>query len=410
MRNQILLWILLFFCKNLSAQSKGAKFNSKNLFVLQAEASKNAKEKATGIGGGLTTPKAEKPIATIVLSCDIPGKLWINNKNYEIIPTEELEISLYKEQTNFYFIGEGDFNKNDKITINPDQQGKKIVKNILYKKELDYYNFKKKENSDKELILNTIYDNFVPIHVDEEAKDAQLSDFEISRFETTVFQYALFKNEMIKDQLKKEGADSSLVLLRNSLFDRAYVKGVDWRHDPSGVPLSDLNSNLPVSNVSWDDAMQYAEWLSSKDKYYRYRLPTIKEWEFAAGCGTYRFPYPWGDNLESNEIPANTADITLKNKWVNARNHDPKINDYFDMTAPVGQFTPNCFGIYDLTGNVSEWCLDTSVDKKYGTAFKTYKGGSFYSMLKDCLIKNTYNLEAHKKTGGIGFRMCRVPK
>jgi formylglycine-generating enzyme required for sulfatase activity len=96
--------------------------------------------------------------------------------------------------------------------------------------------------------------------------------------------------------------------------------------------------NLPVINVSWNDAVAYAAWLSNKAGK-SYRLPSGEEWEFAAKAGTKTL-YWWG-----NEIGVNNA-----NCWYN----------YCDAwlyqnTAPVGSFAANPFGLYDMNGNVAEW-------------------------------------------------------
>jgi formylglycine-generating enzyme required for sulfatase activity len=96
----------------------------------------------------------------------------------------------------------------------------------------------------------------------------------------------------------------------------------------------------PVIRVSWNDAVAYAEWLSGQTDM-RYRLPTEAEWEYAARART-ETPYWWG-----NEVRQGLANCRVcGSKW------DGK------GTAPVGSFKPNAFGLYDTSGNVSEWVQD----------------------------------------------------
>ena len=96
----------------------------------------------------------------------------------------------------------------------------------------------------------------------------------------------------------------------------------------------------PVINVSWDEAKDYAEWLSSETGA-TYRLPSEAEWEYAARAGTAT-KYSWG-----NEIGANRANCD-----------NDLCGDQWKYTSPVGSFPPNGFGLYDMQGNVWEWVED----------------------------------------------------
>jgi len=97
----------------------------------------------------------------------------------------------------------------------------------------------------------------------------------------------------------------------------------------------------PVINVSWEDAVAYAGWLSQQTGQ-QYRLPTEAEWEYAARAGT-KTTYWWGDEVGKNRANCNGCG----SQW-----------DGSMQTAPVGSFAPNPWGLYDTVGNVVEWVQD----------------------------------------------------
>ena len=111
----------------------------------------------------------------------------------------------------------------------------------------------------------------------------------------------------------------------------------------------------PVINVSWVDAQQYVHWLSEKTGR-RYRLPTEAEWEYAARAGSYT-RYHWGDGAEWSCTSANVLDLTGYAAYPNWH-WRATCDDGFAQTAPVGQFPPNKWGLYDTAGNVWEWVQD----------------------------------------------------
>lgn len=112
------------------------------------------------------------------------------------------------------------------------------------------------------------------------------------------------------------------------------------------APKSRADSTLPMSNVSWDDARQYLDWLSRKTGK-AYRLPSEAEWEYAASGGS-KTRFWWGDKVGKSNANCNDCG----SQW------DGK------SPAPVGSFKPNPFGLYDVHGNLWEWTKDC-VNRSY---------------------------------------------
>jgi len=123
-----------------------------------------------------------------------------------------------------------------------------------------------------------------------------------------------------------------------------YVAGANWRH-PLG-PESDIKGkdNYPVVQIAYPDAEAYAKWAGK-------RLPTEAEWEFAARGGLTGKPFVWGDSFRPNgKWMANTHEGHFPDKDTGA--------DGYTGIAPVAQFPPNGYGLYDMAGNVWQWTSD----------------------------------------------------
>jgi len=172
-------------------------------------------------------------------------------------------------------------------------------------------------------------------------------------------------------------------------------------------------ANRPVIMVSWNDAEEYVHWLSEKTDQ-SYRLPSESEWEYFSRAGE-ESDWPGGDPAQVCNF-GNIAGAETGFNWQHAQCNDQRPLG----TAPVGSYQPNAFGLYDTTGNVSEWTtdcmnlsyLDAPVDgSAWGRGICSShmtRGGSWITGTKEIRLPARFNLKNGDRNDFTGFRVVRV--
>ncbi|PIE69307.1 MAG: hypothetical protein CSA21_02530 [Deltaproteobacteria bacterium] len=186
-------------------------------------------------------------------------------------------------------------------------------------------------------------------------------------------------------------------------------------HDSRDYEGNSLNGDRqPVVYVSWKDAQDYIRKLNQKSGR-KYRLPTEAEWEYAArgGTTTERF---WGSSSDDACEYGNVADKTAKRQWSGWTIHN--CDDGYAVSAPVGSFRPNGYGLYDMLGNVWEWCQDWYDSDYYSLSprhnpvgpssgsSRVNRGGGFYNRPGYVRAANRF-WDSPGSTGyDLGFRLA----
>jgi len=183
---------------------------------------------------------------------------------------------------------------------------------------------------------------------------------------------------------------------RQFLQETDHPSPKDWK----GKDFPAGTEDLPVVNVSWEDASAYCEWLSKKSGYH-YRLPTEEEWEYAAR-GTDKRPFPWGDYW----------DKTLSNSKEAGSNSPLPVESFSQVKSPSG--------VFNLAGNVSEWTSSdfalypkTKAEIKIppGKPAKIIRGGNYSSSQQELMTTSRFWQAFDVKEPTFGFRLAMdVPK
>lgn len=154
-----------------------------------------------------------------------------------------------------------------------------------------------------------------------------------------------------------------------------------YHYDPNHI---NSGNTLPADYVSWYDAVGYCKWLSQKTGK-NYRLPTEEEWEYACRAGTDT-KYYWGDEIDGSYF------------WYfhNSGNHP----------HPVGQKLPNAWGLYDMSGNLEEWCSDWYNKSK---RCRVVRGGDAGGVGDFCQSGSRYSYPSEFGNSRVGFRLAMNP-
>ena len=168
--------------------------------------------------------------------------------------------------------------------------------------------------------------------------------------------------------------------------------------------FSNCGDDCPVENVSWDEVQKFIRKLSSNDKSKKYRLPTEAEWEYTCRAGTGT-PFPFGKCLSTEQANYNgNYFLAGCSKGKNRKS-----------TLPVASLKANAWGLYDMHGNVWEWCQDwydeypsDSVSDPSGPSTGSYRvcrGGSWKHEARKCRSANRNRYAPSFKGNNIGFRL-----
>ena len=232
---------------------------------------------------------------------------------------------------------------------------------------------------------NDCYNDEKPAH------EETVKDFYIGKYEVTVEQFAKFIEET-GYKTDAEKSDSSLICADGT---KSYKKGVNWRFNSQGTLYDKQEYDHPVAHVSWNDAKEYCKWFSEKSGN-EVRLPTETEWEYAAR----------GGNL-SRGTKYSGSNVITEVAWYDAN------SDY--ATQAVGKKKANELGIYDMSGNVYEWCSTwysnfgseaSDVNDEIENKYIVVRGGSSFLNEKFSRVSYRYSRTPSTCGGPYGFRLA----
>jgi uncharacterized protein (TIGR02996 family) len=200
-----------------------------------------------------------------------------------------------------------------------------------------------------------------------------------------------------------EGPQHRVTLTRPFYLGTHEVTQAQWQAVLHGNPSKFKGPDRPVENVSWHECQDFCRRLEQRDGRL-YRLPTEAEWEYACRAGTTT-PFAFGTSLSTK----------IANFAANEDEATEGATEHRRETVPVGSFLPNAWGLYDMHGNVREWCLDWlapyrggDVTNPHGPNFgsnRVLRGGSWIIAAKSCRSAHRHALEPDARRDFLGFRV-----
>lgn len=214
-------------------------------------------------------------------------------------------------------------------------------------------------------------DDALPVH------ECTTNGFYLGRTPVTYDQFACFVAQTGYITEAEKGLGAPIWLDR----EWKVLPEINWRR-PFGVELSKDCGNHPVTQVSYADAENYAQWLG-------HRLPTEQEWEYAARGSQEGVKYPWGNYLTQAQANFNST-----------------------STSPVMQYPANYFGLYDIVGNVWQWTSswydaypgNTTENENFGQLYRVLRGGAWMHNVSYCLISFRNANQPERCYPTVGFR------
>jgi len=194
-------------------------------------------------------------------------------------------------------------------------------------------------------------------------------------------------------------------LTKDFFLGKTEVTQAQWKAVMGTNPSYFKGDDLPVEKVSWNDAMSFCERLNAVGRApngWRFTLPTETQWEYAARGGRKNKGYKYSGSNNIDEVAWYTS------------NSDSK-------THPVGKKAANELGLYDMSGNVWEWCLDNWLDKSDrltaefsrdndpDSSHRVLRGGGWFNYARYCRSSDRYGNAPGLRSSNLGFRLALVP-
>lgn len=252
-----------------------------------------------------------------------------------------------------------------------------------------------KTESDFVLIPGGIYTIGKKDHLLNPLRKIEVSDFYIAKTETTNRQFEAF---VLATSYKTDAER-----MHNAMVFQPGLKEFEWMEDstaywryPNGISRGGIENKMdhPVTCISYSDILAYCKWEGV-------RLPSLQEWEIASRAGSDS-DYFFGNNRDKIKQYANI--------WHGRDHLVADSSDGYMYTSPVASFSPNVWGLYDMYGNVFEFCSGKLKESQSNTIAHA-RGGSWWCSKNACSFFNSYDIgrvNIHASFSNQGFRVVRI--